>query len=167
LDSKVAKQEGWTLLSPSDQEKLSKLSIDDESGQVGISGTVSVDNVQGLADWLNRHSSDTIGLSENNFSDELKTKLESILLISSVDENQLKVENGKLSIIEVEQDKITGLQEALSARLTNEQVETKITTAIDALNAALAETYVTKIQHQEDIDAIWDVLTWKDIPISE
>ena len=72
-----------------------------------------------------------------------------------------------MSIIEVEQDKITGLQEALSARLTNEQVETKITTAIDALNAALAETYVTKIQHQEDIDAIWDVLTWKDIPISE
>jgi hypothetical protein len=44
LNQKVDKVEGWTLLSPTDQEKLAKLSID-ESGQVGISGTISVENV--------------------------------------------------------------------------------------------------------------------------
>ena len=164
LNQKVDKVEGWTLLSPTDQEKLAKLSID-ESGQVGISGTINVENVQGLTDWLNSHAGNTPGLSKENFSTELKNKLESILLISSVDDKELKVENGKLSIIEVNPDKITGLQEALSERLTEEQVNTKVSTAIDALNTALADIYVTKTVHQQDIDAIWDVLTWKDIPV--
>lgn len=163
LNQKVDKVEGWTLLSPTDQDKLAKLSID-ESGQVGISGTINVENVQGLTDWLNSHAGNTPGLSKENFSTELKNKLESILLISSVDDKELKVENGKLSIIEVNPDKITGLQEALSERLTEEQVNTKVSTAIDALNTALADIYVTKTVHQQDIDAIWDVLTWKDIP---
>lgn len=163
LNQKVDKIDGWTLLSPTDQDKLAKLSID-ESGQVGISGTINIENVQGLTDWLNSHAGNTPGLSKENFSTELKNKLESILLISSVDDKELKVENGKLSIIEVNPDKITGLQEALSERLTEEQVNTKVSTAIDALNTALADIYVTKTIHQQDIDAIWDVLTWKDIP---
>jgi hypothetical protein len=44
LNNKVDKEEGWTLLSPSDQAKLAKLSIDD-TGNVGISGTVNIENV--------------------------------------------------------------------------------------------------------------------------
>ena len=164
LNQKVDKINGWTLLSPTDQDKLAKLSID-ESGQVGISGTISIENVQGLTDWLNSHAGNTPGLSKENFSTELKNKLESILLISSVDDKELKVENGELSIIKVNPEKITGLQEALSERLTEEQVNTKVSTAIDALNTALADIYVTKTVHQQDIDAIWDVLTWKDIPV--
>lgn len=161
LDKKVNKQEGWSLLSPTDQEKLSKLVIDGNG--LSISGNVNADNVQGLADWLNTHAGSTKGLSEENFTAELKTKLDSLLLITSVEETELKIDNGHLSILEVDQSKITGLQEALSARPVESVVNTKISSAITDLNAAIAATYVLKSDYDKDIQEIRDILTWQEI----
>lgn len=59
LDGKVDKVEGWTLLSPTDQEKLNALVIG-EGGGVEISGKVNAANVEGLGDWITSNR-DSIG----------------------------------------------------------------------------------------------------------
>jgi hypothetical protein len=71
------------LLSADDQKKLDKLVIDEE-GQLGISGSISADNVIGLEEWLNKKASTVTGLSENNLTTERATKLDESLFISSV-----------------------------------------------------------------------------------
>ena len=160
LDGKVNVQNGWTLLSPTDQEKLAKLTIDGD--QVAISGKVNAENVTGLEDWLTARASSVKGLSEENFTSTLQKKLQDSLLISSVDEEQLKVENGKLSIIPLDMSKISGLDEALQAKADQSAVTTQINNAVNGIVAEL-NNYVTKVKHQEDIDALWDALTWKEI----
>jgi len=116
LNNKVDAQEGYTLLSPDDQQKLSALVIG-EDNNLEISGKVNADNVQGLAEWLNKNASSVVGLSENNLTNELYTKLTQDMLITSIDTSELAVSaEGKLSIIKVDESKITGLQDALNAK---------------------------------------------------
>jgi hypothetical protein len=87
-----------------------------EDNNLEISGKVNADNVQGLADWLNKNANTVKGLSENNLTDALFTKLTENLFISSVS-SELAVSNtGKLSIIEVDKSKVTGLQDALNTK---------------------------------------------------
>lgn len=59
LDGKVDKVEGWTLLSPTDQEKLNALVIG-KGGGVEISGKVNAANVEGLGVWITSNR-DSIG----------------------------------------------------------------------------------------------------------
>jgi len=77
LAGKVDAKENWTLLSPTDQAKLNALVIGDDN-DIQISGKVNAENVEGLADWLNKNSSSTPGLSDNNLTDELLSKLNGV-----------------------------------------------------------------------------------------
>lgn len=69
----------WTLLSPENQNKLAALVID-KDGQVGVSGTISAENVTGLDALLNEKVDkvEGMGLSANNFTDTLLEKLNGI-----------------------------------------------------------------------------------------
>ena len=165
LDAKVNAIAGHILLSPSDKEKLDKLVIGDDS-QLEISGTVNAANVKGLADWITNQANSLKGLSEENFTSELKIGLEdileNILFIRSVDNQELSIDNsGKLSIVQVDSSKITGLQEALNSKANQDTVDT-ISTKVNSIADQLTN-FVLKSQHEKDIAELWDVLTWKDI----
>lgn len=161
LNNKVDAQEGYTLLSPDDQKKLSVLVIG-EDNNLEISGKVNADNVQGLAEWLNKNASNVVGLSENNLTDELYTKLTQDMLITSIDTSELAISTeGKLSIVKVDESKITGLQDALNAKADQTAVNA-LTVSIDNLSASL-NNYVKKADYEQDIAEIKDALTWKDL----
>ena len=160
LNNKVDKEEGWTLLSPTDQAKLAKLSIDD-TGNVGISGTVNIENVQGLEDWLNKNAATTPGLSENNLTDDLYAKLVDQLFIRTVDTNQLNVTDGHLSIKAIDNSKITGLDDVLSLKADASKV-TELSTKINSLETSINN-------HMSDANsrfaAIEDRLIWQGLTI--
>lgn len=72
------------FLSPEDKEKLAALVID-KDGNVGISGSVNAENVEGLGTWLTENGNTYItNLSEVNMSQSLLDKLN---YITSVDTN--------------------------------------------------------------------------------
>lgn len=161
------------FLSPSDQEKLNALVID-KDGNVGISGNVNVDNVIGLEDWLNENKSNLPGLSENNLTDEMVNKLVNSIYISSVDETQLQVNSGKLSITAITPAIVTGLTEALALKADNSDFDTlneslkqsnanisdisnNLTDVANALNSLSG----TVSQHSLDIEELKDSLEWK------
>ena len=158
LNGKVDAQEGYTLLSPDDQKKLQALVIGNDNN-LEISGKVNVDNIQGLENWLNSHAANTPGLSKHNLSDDLYTKLDESLFITSIDTSQLQVTNGKLSIIEVDPSIVTGLEDALNSHQTQiNNLDLEIDNVIDTLN-----NFVLKSTYDTDIKEIKDILTWKDI----
>lgn len=160
LNNKVDAQEGYTLLSPTDQKKLNALVIGDTG--LEISGKVNASNVEGLDEWIMANASSVTGLSENNFTTELYEKLNDMLFITAVDTKQLKVSaGGTLSIIEVDSSKITGLQEALDSKADIAVVE-ELAVAIEDLAADMS-LYVTKSAYDTEIAKIWDTLTWQDI----
>lgn len=161
LNNKIDSIEGYTLLSPEDQKKLAKLVID-EDDNLGISGSVNADNVLGLEEWLNKNAGSIKGLSENNLTDDLYEKISNILFISSVDENELKVDaTGKLSILEIEQGKIIGLEEALNSKANQESVNT-LNNTVNEISAALRNS-ITRAEYDKDMAEIRDILTWKDM----
>lgn len=164
LNKKVDAVEGWTLLSPTNQEKLSKLVISDD-GTVEISGTVNAENVQGLGDWITGNAGSIIGLSEKNFTSGLEAKLNGIQdgaeknYISSVDENQLEVNNGKLSIISIDSSSINGLEALLAEKASIasvQQVSSKVVDLQDQLNAY-------KFSVNTKLEEIEDSITWHTI----
>ena len=157
------------LINPTEIELLSKLVLDSD-GTVGISGKVNVDSVVGLSDWLNNWADENTslikGLSEENFTTELKEKLENGLYITSVNEEQLKVENNQLNIIKVDMSKVDGLQEALNQKASMDaitEVSNNINSLANELNTKF-NNYVLQSTYDEDIAELWDALTWKDIP---
>ena len=161
LNNKVDKVEGYTLLSPEDKAKLDKLVISDE-GDLEVSGTVNASNVVGLETWLNEHADSVKGLSENNLTDDLYEKLSNLLFITSVNEDEFTVKDGKLELLTIDQNKVTGLVDALNAKASQESINT-INNTIDAIQNALT-TYQNKVDsHDLDIENIKDILTWKDM----
>ena len=112
-DGSTSKVAG-TLLSPEDREKLSALVID-ENGSVGISGTVNAENVSGLGTWITDNATNYISnLTENNLSDELKSKLN---FITSVDDSNFTVVDGKLDFKSINAAEIAGLQALLDTKV--------------------------------------------------
>ena len=96
-DGSTSQVEG-TLLTPEEKEKLAALSFG-ENGNIGISGTVSVDNVQGLGTWITNNSNKYIqNLTESNLSQTTKDKLN---FITSVDPNRFTVVNNQLGFVPV------------------------------------------------------------------
>ena len=160
LNNKVDQQEGYTLLSPDDQKKLAALVVG-ENNNLEISGKINAENVQGLADWLNKNAATIKGLSENNLTNDLYTKLDESLFISSIDTSQLNVSNGKLSIIAVDRTKITGLEDALNAKAEQTQVD-NLSISINNISSSL-NNYVTKEAYNKDIAEIRNILTWKEM----
>jgi hypothetical protein len=134
---------------------LAKLSIDD-TGNVGISGTVNIENVQGLEDWLNKNAATTPGLSENNLTDNLYTKLIDQLFIKTVDTNQLDVTDGHLSVKAIDYSKVTGLAGLLELKASVESVET-VSTAVSTLETAINKD-MQDVKNR--FTAIEDRLTW-------
>lgn len=158
LNKKINAKEGYGLLSQQDQEKLNKLIL--ENGELGVSGSISAANVVGLADWLNNNANSVKGLSENNLTDEMADKLEQLIFISSIDTTQLQVNNGKLSIIEIDASKIGGLEEALNNSQLGTHVE-ELVGRIDIIEDAL-NTFAAK-DYDKDIAEIREILTWKEM----
>ena len=117
----VNKETGETMevpgefLSPEDREKLAALVID-KDGNVGMSGSVNADNVEGLGTWLTKNGSTYItNLSENNLSKEITDKLN---FITSVDKNNFSVINGELKITKIDQSQVNGLEDILASKAT-------------------------------------------------
>ena len=158
LNKKVDAKAGYGLLSADDQLKLDKLVL--ENGELGISGSINAENVIGLESWLNKKADSVKGLSENNLTDDLAIKLEEMLFISSVNTNQLKVTSGKLEIIEVDQSKITGLEEALNSKVA--EATSNLEIRIDDITESL-DAFVRKDRYESDMAEIRDILTWKEI----
>ena len=164
LNGKVDKIEGWTLLSPTDKEKLDSLVIGD-NGDIQVSGKVNAENVQGLDDWITGNIGIVQGLSEKSFTSSLEAKLNGIEegaeknYISSVDENQLEVNNKKLSIKSIDIQSVTGLTELLNEKASVQSVN-QVTTSVNVLEAKL-NSYSTAVQDR--LDMLEDTLTWKTI----
>ena len=160
LNNKVTQVDGYTLLSPEDQRKLAQLTFD-ENNNLGISGTVNADNVQGLDEWLNKNAGKIRGLSENNLTDDLYNKITDILFISSINPDEFVVNNDQLNILAIDQTKITGLVDALNAKASTESVSS-LNIIVSEVQQSLAN-YVLKETYDKDIQEIRDILTWKDI----
>lgn len=77
LANKVDKVAGSRLLTETEAEKLEKLIIG-EDGSVEVSGTIAAGNVEGLAEWITARAGTLEGLSENNLTDALVTKLNGV-----------------------------------------------------------------------------------------
>ena len=160
LNKKVNAQDGYTLLSPDDQKKLAALIVGDDNN-LEISGKVNADNVDGLAEWLNKNAGNIVGLSEKNLTEELYTKLDESIFISSVDTEQLNVSNGHLSVLAIDKSKVTGLEDALNAK-ANQVDLVNLSTTVNDLAKSL-NNYVSKATYDEDIAEIRDILTWKEM----
>lgn len=159
LNGKINAKEGYELVSPFDREKLDALVIGDNG--LEISGKVNAANVEGLAEWIANNANTTIGLSEQNFTSDFKEKLEAMLYISSVNKDQLSVNNGKLEIIAVDSTKITGLEEALNTRVSIEEFS-NLEFKVDDLSDQF-ELCVKQAEYDKEIAKLWDTLTWKEI----
>lgn len=76
LEQKVSVQVGYRMITDAEGEKLEKLVLS-EDGTVEVSGTIAAGNVDGLESWITTRAATLKGLSENNLTDALKTKIES------------------------------------------------------------------------------------------
>ena len=146
FNTKVDKVEGSRLLTSDEAAKLEKL-VMDETGNVGISGTISAENVVGLNTLLDTKVDkvEGMGLSANNLTNELVEKINNISagaqvnIIDAVSDEFVIAEDGKvLNINAVAMDKVTGLTDALSGKV--DVVEGKGLSSND-----LTEELVTKI----------------------
>ena len=152
LNGKVDSIDGWTLLSPDDQEKLAKLVIGDEG--LEISGTVNAENVQGLETWITNNAGNVIGLSPLPFTSNLANKLNGIEegaqknYISSVtDQFEVNI-NGELRLVSIKSNQISDLADVLN---TKADVST-----ISSLNDRMEML-------ESDIGVLVNALTWRDI----
>lgn len=113
----TTKQVEGTLLSPEDKEKLAALVVD-EDGSVGISGTVNASNVEGLGTWITENGADHIsGLTANNLSSELNDLINTPDYITSVDEANFTVVDGKLDFKSIGYAEVSGLNAVLDTKV--------------------------------------------------
>ena len=152
LNGKVDSIDGWTLLSPDDQEKLAKLVIGDEG--LEISGTVNAENVQGLETWITNNAGNVIGLSPLPFTTSLANKLNGIEegaqknYISSVtDQFEVNV-NGELRLVSVTSNQISDLATVLNTKAD--------VTTVNSLSNRMEML-------ESDVGVLVNALTWKDI----
>lgn len=121
LAGKVDKVEGSRLLTEDEATKLEKLVLGD-NGEVSVSGKVAAGNVEGLDAWITARAGTLKGLSENNLSDALLDKLNSIAEGAQVNvidtvSDEFTVTGKNLTVKAIAQDKITGLVEALAGKV--------------------------------------------------
>ena len=133
LNNKVDKVPGSSLVEDTDIAKLKglaniksvaseELNIDGESGELSIVAITS-DKVTGLADTLNNKVDKEVG--KTLIEETLITKLQGMTEIKGVSgELEIGAENKILGVKAIEQSKITGLPDALAAKLTGVTVGT-------------------------------------------
>lgn len=161
LNSKVNTDDN-RLLSETDKSKLEKLTVD-EAGNLVVEGKIDVTNVNNLTTWLAENAGTTTGLSEHNLSNDLYNKLNGLLNIKSVNIDELKVsDEGQLSIVAVDNSKVTGLADLLNAKASTESV-TEVKTSLSALQDSLKTMTTTVNKLSTDVNDINSRLTWQNI----
>lgn len=148
LNQGQATEGGYFLITQTDKNKLNALVIGDNG--LEISGTVNASNVKELDTWISQNKSSVDGLSENNFTDELKAKLEQAITeqyISATDEH-FTVTSGTLSLNSLPVSKVTNLQSLLDAKASQDEFV----------------TLVSRVSTNEtDIKALYEYLTWGEL----
>lgn len=181
LNSKVDKQEGWTLLSPSDQEKLSKLTLG-EDDNLEVSGSVSAENVVGLGTWI---VNNVTGLTENNLSSDLTEKIN---FITSVDTTTFSVVSGELKLTPTDGSRLITPKEIATLQAiddgefnnyidsVNGEVFSVTSGNLDLVavpmsalvptlgNLTLLPNYDNGMTLVDEINNIYDILTWQEMP---
>ena len=143
LDNKVTTKEGWTLLSPTDQEKLSNLSINDD-GSVGISGNVAAEKVTGLGDWITKNGATYISeLTENNLSSSLVDKIN---YITTVDNNYFSVtDNGELKFTPIDGQRLITTSEATLLNKLSNGVFNNFISSVDTNTFSVSQGKLTLV----------------------
>lgn len=119
LNKKVDAKENWTLLSPTDQEKLAKLTVGD-SGNLEVSGSVNASNVKELDQWIADNRNSVTGL----FNEAAETKLNALFDQTSDDFEIASIgdeETGykkQLNLSTGLKDRLKGLEELLGTSET-------------------------------------------------
>lgn len=148
LNQGQATEGGYFLITQTDKNKLNALVIGDNG--LEISGTVNASNVKELDTWISQNKSSVDGLSENNFTDEFKAKLEQAITeqyISATDEH-FTVTSGTLSLKDLPVSKVTNLQALLDAKANQDEFI----------------TLVSRVSTNEtDIKALYEYLTWGEL----
>lgn len=123
LNSGYKTSGGYYLINQTEKDKLGKLSFD-ENGNVGISGTVNVEQVQGLENWITSHANILEGLSENNLTDALLAKLNSAITelpIETVDEAYFEITDKQLALKDLPISKIANLTKELNNKANQDE----------------------------------------------
>ena len=116
----VTKKVEGDLLSPEDKEKLAALIVG-EDGSIKISGTIDASNVEGLGAWITENGNNYINnLTEDNLNAELKEKINAPDFITSVDENNFTVIDGKLDFKSIQVSEVSGLTPLLEDKVDKE-----------------------------------------------
>ena len=142
---------GYSLITATDKEKLSALTLSGETGKLEVSAYIDVSHVNNLADWITAHSSGddyVVGLSENNLTDDLLEKLQSAIteeFISSADEEVFTVTSGKLGLNAIPISKVTNLDNILQDKIGS--------VAFAALGSRVSA-------NENDLADLKDALTW-------
>lgn len=172
LANKVEKVEGSRLLTAKEAEKLEALSID-ESGQVGISGTVSASNVQELYDAI---VNIVTGTGTGMYDKEEKALLDIEAgaeknYINGVNSAEFTVDESRvLSLKAVPSAKVEGLT-ALSGQVTNLNnilngytdtdgaIIKGVVGNLNDLKANLEANYVTKVEFNSTVSNLNDLIS--------
>jgi hypothetical protein len=77
-----------------------------------------------------------------------------MLYISSVNKEELDVTDGHLSIIAVDSSKITGLQEALSAKVNQRDYQDTVD-VVSNLSDLMAQHVIKLEAHDSEIESLW------------
>lgn len=154
LNSKYSKSEG-ELVQKTDLEKIEALEYDSENKVI----VIQAENVQSLDKWIKDHASNTEGLSERNFSQNLEDillDLGSYKHIKNVDQNEFNLsEQQTLSIKTISVDKISGIDNKISTALTPiEESLREINLTCSGLGNRIALA-------EQDIDVLNQRLTWQ------
>lgn len=174
-------QEEWGLLSPDDKKKLDALIIG-ESGGIEVSGKVSAENVDGLAQWIEENRDVVNGLfSVNDYS-----KLRAIQdgaeknFINSVSEDFTVTSGRELQLNPIDASKIVNIENNetisnLSASVRS--LQTNITQKLDTSEFITYQqtvsqefnnieqkfdNYVTTEQLSNEVTGLRSALRWRD-----
>lgn len=120
---------------------------------------LSVQKIVDLEKWLNDNASTVPGLSQHNLSDDLFQKLQSALLIKSINTEQLQIINSELSIKSIEINQVNTLEDALLNKANSSEV-VKLSNRVNSLEGLL-NTHITSTNSR--LDMIEDSLTWKEL----
>lgn len=174
-------KEEWTLLSPDDKAKLDAIIIGD-SGDIEVSGKVSAENVEGLAQWIINNRDSVEGL----YSTQDQRKLQGIQegaeknYIKAVESDFNVTEDGTLQLVSVDGSKVQNLEgsngfASLDAEIrelqnniqncvTLENFESYQQTVIKQITdlTSTFDNYVTEVQYETDLDVLRQMLKWKD-----
>lgn len=190
LSGKVDKQEGYTLLSPTDQQKLAKLTINGD--QVEVSGTVNASNVAELDQWIEDHRDTVNGLlsKSNKAKLDLYDEIGQGLVVNLIDnKKQLSVSTIAISQVANLEDELNGkaaatdlatlktsfeaVKEDVGVASTESSPATGLHLAVENIEDELNDfvklaDYTAKMSSiDSNINDLYDILIWKEITTTE